>query len=50
VPARRRTEGLALFGVSGMLPVSLGGWIGDALLPRHGFPALFALAAALALA
>jgi MFS family permease len=50
VPARRRTEGLALFGVSGMLPVSLGGWIGDGLLPRHGFPALFALAAALALA
>jgi MFS family permease len=50
VPARRRTEGLALFGVSGMLPVSLGGWIGDGLLPRHGFQALFALAAALALA
>lgn len=50
VPARRRTEGLALFGVSGMLPVSLGGWIGDALLPGHGFRALFALAAALALA
>jgi MFS family permease len=50
VPARRRTEGLALFGVSGMLPISLGGWIGDGLLPRHGFETLFALAAALALA
>ena len=48
VPARRRTEGLALFGVSGMLPISLGGWIGDGLLPRHGFAALFALAAVLA--
>jgi MFS family permease len=50
VPAPRRTEGLALFGVSGMLPVSLGGWIGDELLPRHGFAALFALATALATA
>ena len=50
VPARRRTEGLALFGVSGMLPISLGGWIGDGLLPRRGFEALFALATALALA
>jgi MFS family permease len=50
VPARRRTEGLALFGVSGMLPISLGGWIGDGLLPRHGFAALFALATALAAA
>ncbi len=49
VPARRRTEGLALFGVSGMLPISLGGWIGDGLLPRHGFAALFALATLLAL-
>jgi MFS family permease len=48
VPAARRTEGLALFGVSGMLPISLGGWIGDWLLPRHGFPVLFALASALA--
>jgi len=49
VPARRRTEGLALFGVSGMLPISLGGWIGDGLLPRHGFDALFVLATLLAL-
>jgi MFS family permease len=50
VPAARRTEGLALFGVSGMLPISIGGWAGDWLLPRHGFSALFGLAAGLALA
>ena len=50
VPAARRTEGLALFGVSGMLPISIGGWVGDGLLPRHGFTALFGLAAGLALA
>lgn len=43
VPAGRRTQGLALFGVSGMLPIALGGLIGDALLPAHGFRALFAL-------
>jgi MFS family permease len=50
VPAARRTEGLALFGVSGMLPISLGGWLGDWLLPVHGFPVLFGLATALAAA
>jgi MFS family permease len=50
VPAARRTEGLALFGISGMLPISIGGWLGDWLLPGHGFPALFALAAVLAAA
>jgi MFS family permease len=48
VPAARRTEGLALFGVSGMLPISIGGWLGDWLLPIHGFPLLFQLATVLA--
>jgi MFS family permease len=48
VPAARRTEGLALFGVSGMLPISIGGWLGDWLLPAYGFPVLFGLATALA--
>lgn len=42
VPAARRTQGLALFGVSGMLPIALGGVIGDVLLPAWGFRALFA--------
>ncbi len=44
VPASRRTEGLALFGVSGMLPISLGGLIGDALLLRFDYTAIFAAA------
>ena len=48
VPASRRTEGLALFGVSGMLPIALGGVLGDWLLGGSGFPALFATAGALA--
>jgi len=41
VPARRRTEGIALFGVSGMLPVSLGALLGDAILAHAGYAELF---------
>jgi MFS family permease len=48
VPARNRTQGLAWFGVSGMLPMSLGGVVGDLLLPGHGYTALFQLALVLA--
>lgn len=44
VPADRRTEGLALFGVSGMLPIALGGVIGDAILSRASYHALFGAA------
>jgi MFS family permease len=49
VPARRRTEGIALFGVSGMLPIALGGILGDVILARAAFGAVFGLAAGLAL-
>ncbi|MEE8476593.1 MAG: MFS transporter [Myxococcota bacterium] len=49
VPARRRTEGLALFGVSGMLSMSLGGVLGDAILSRADYSVLFAAATGLAL-
>ena len=49
VPAARRTEGLALFGVSGMLPVALGGLLGDLVLAQADYPALFALASSCAL-
>lgn len=54
VPARRRFEGIALFGVSGMLPVSLGSVLGDVILKHAGgegtapYKALFATSAALA--
>jgi len=44
VPAARRTQGLALFGVSGMLPIALGGALGDAILARADYAALFATA------
>ncbi len=36
VPASRRIEGIALFGISGMLPVSLGSVLGDLLLRHAG--------------
>ena len=44
VPIARRTEGLALFGVSGMLPVALGGVIGDLVLAHADYRELFLLA------
>lgn len=48
VPASRRIEGLAIFGVSGMLPVSLGGLLGDLLLARWDYRVLFYVSVALA--
>lgn len=41
VPASRRTEGIALFGISGMLPIALGGVLGDLVLARWDFDAFF---------
>ncbi len=49
VPASRRTEGIAIFGVSGLLPLSLGGLLGDWILGRWSYSALFAVAAGIAL-
>ncbi|MDJ0789179.1 MAG: MFS transporter [Myxococcota bacterium] len=41
VPERNRTQGLSLFGVSGMLPIALGGVLGDQVLASAGWPGLF---------
>lgn len=41
VPERKRTQGLALFGVSGLLPIALGGVLGEFVLDRWGFDGLF---------
>lgn len=52
-PPSRRTEGIALFGISGLVPMSLGGLLGDFILARADYPELFvasAIAAALGLA
>ncbi len=48
VPAARRTEGLAWFAASGMLPVALAGLLGDALLARFDYSALFGTSVGLA--
>ena len=45
VPPSRRTEGIAWFGVSGMLPLSLGSLLGDFILARSGFDTLFVVCA-----
>ena len=41
VPAARRVEGIAIFGVFGMAPNGLGPWLGEAIIARLGFPAFF---------
>jgi MFS family permease len=48
VPERRRMQGLMLFGVSGMLPIALGGVIGDVILEHADFTLLFQVALAFA--
>lgn len=48
VPVERRTEGLALFGVSGLLPIAFAGALGDVVLDNYGFDELFLTAAAAA--
>jgi MFS family permease len=48
VPASRRTEGLALYSASSMLPVSFGGLLGDAILSRASYDALFIAASCFA--
>jgi MFS family permease len=45
VPASRRIEGIGLFGVSGLLPIALGGLVGDAVLAAGSFSLLFEVAA-----
>lgn len=41
VPAARRTEGLMIFGIFGMLPIALAGLIGDLVLRLSDYPTLF---------
>ncbi len=41
IPAARRVQGLALFGVSGLLPIGLAGVIGEVVLSVSDFDGLF---------
>ena len=49
-PAERRTEAIAVFGISAMVPTALAPLLGEELILRFGFAALFAAAAAFSLA
>lgn len=50
LPAKRRTEGIGLYGISGLLPMSVSGVLGDVIL-RHGtYADLFHVSTAFALA
>jgi MFS family permease len=46
LPAARRTQGLALFGTSALLALSVGGYLGDLAIAAGGYPGLFAAALA----
>ncbi|MEA1904037.1 MAG: MFS transporter [Actinomycetota bacterium] len=46
IPVERRTQGLAIFGLSGLIPLSIGGIVGDVAIDLVGFNGLFVLAAA----
>lgn len=40
IPLERRTQGLAIFGLSGLLPIALGGYAGDVLIDSFGYDGL----------
>ncbi|MDP9495856.1 MAG: MFS transporter [Actinomycetota bacterium] len=46
LPIEHRTQGLALFGLSGLLPIAVGGVAGDVVIDAFGFGALFVVSAA----
>ncbi len=50
IPAERRTQGLAIFGLSGLIPIAVGGYSGDVIVSQFGFSGLFIFAAAVAFA
>ncbi len=41
IPIERRTQGLAIFGLSGLLPIAVGGYAGDIVISNVGFDGLF---------
>lgn len=45
IPAETRTQGLAIFGLSGLIPIGVSGYFGDVVVGSVGFDGLFWLAA-----
>ncbi|MFQ5517707.1 MAG: MFS transporter, partial [Acidimicrobiia bacterium] len=50
IPQSKRTQGIALFGVSGLLPIAVAGVLGDVILATAGYRELFITAGAFAMA
>jgi predicted MFS family arabinose efflux permease len=50
IPAERRTQGLAIFGLSGLIPIAVGGYSGDVIVSEFGFSGLFIFSATVSLA
>jgi predicted MFS family arabinose efflux permease len=50
LPESRRTQGLAIYGLGGLIPLATGGALGDLLLVGGGFDLLFICAALLSVA
>ncbi len=50
LPPKRRTEGIGLYGISGLLPMSLSGVLGDVILQHGTYADLFHVSTAFALA
>jgi predicted MFS family arabinose efflux permease len=46
IPVERRTQGLAIFGLSGLIPIAVGGYAGDVIITMFGFHGLFYASAA----
>lgn len=49
IPIERRTQGLAIFGLSGLVPIAIGGYAGDVIIANAGFAGLFLTAAGVSL-
>ena len=41
IPIKRRTQGLAIYGLSGLIPISFAGYLGDTVIAAAGFSRLF---------
>jgi MFS family permease len=50
IPVKRRTQGLAIFGLSGLVPIAVGGYAGDVLITSAGYDGLFYAAMGVSLA
>lgn len=50
MPVETRTQGLAIFGLSGLVPIAVSGYLGDVVVASGGFDGLFWLAAAMSFA